>query len=169
MSDESIIIPIVVEPGKGLQGLSSFVNDANKRLSLIKGFKDGKLDIKVTVSTGNAPQQFTLLGKKAQEATDKIKKMGDQGSNTLMNIGRIAQDAPFGFMGIANNINPLLESFQRLQVTTGSTKGALGALASQLTGPAGLGLAVSVVSSLLVVFGDKLLGSSKKRMKRKSE
>ena len=62
---------------------------------------------------------------------------------------------PYGFIGIANNINPLLESFQRLKETTGSTGSALKSLVSGMVGPAGLGLAVGVVSSLLVVFSQR--------------
>jgi hypothetical protein len=69
----------------------------------------------------------------------------------LQNLGRVAQDAPFGFIGIQNNIQPLLESFQRLKVESGSTGGALKALASSLVGGGGLLLAVSLVTSALTV------------------
>lgn len=80
-----------------------------------------------------------------------------QATQALTNLSRVAQDAPYGFMGIANNINPLLESFQRLQVSSGSTGKALKALGASLMGPAGIGLAVGVVSSLFVSFGDEIL------------
>ena len=105
---------------------------------------------------------------KVSQATDKMAKSiksvspaSNQATQSLTNLGRVVQDAPFGFIGIANNINPLLESFQRLKVSTGTTGGALKALGSQLFGPAGLGIAVSVASSLLVVFGDRLFGAGK--------
>ena len=85
-------------------------------------------------------------------------------SQSLINLSRIAQDAPYGFMGIANNINPMLESFQRLQKETGSAKTALQTMLGALTGPQGLGLAIGVTSSLLVVFskqiGDFFKGAS---------
>lgn len=105
---------------------------------------------------------------KVSQATDKMAKSiksvspaSNQATQSLTNLGRVVQDAPLGFIGIANNINPLLESFQRLKVSTGTTGGALKALGSQLFGPAGLGIAVSVASSLLVVFGDRLFGAGK--------
>lgn len=85
----------------------------------------------------------------------------NQAAFALQNLSRVAQDAPYGFIGIANNLNPLLESFQRLRASTGTTGGALRALASSLTGAGGIGLALGVVSSLLVVFGDKLFGSKR--------
>ena len=77
-------------------------------------------------------------------------------TNALGNLSRVAQDAPYGFMGIANNLNPLLESFQRLQKESGSSAKALGAMVAGLTGPAGIGIALGVVSSLVVAFGDDI-------------
>ena len=77
-------------------------------------------------------------------------------TNALSNLSRVAQDAPYGFMGIANNLNPLLESFQRLSKETGSSTTALKSMASGLTGPAGIGIALGVISSLFVAFGDEI-------------
>ena len=73
----------------------------------------------------------------------------------LVNLGRVAQDAPFGFIAIQNNLNPLLESFQRLQQVskdtgTSLTKNLVGAL----IGPAGLGLALSAVSFIALKYPD---------------
>jgi len=72
----------------------------------------------------------------------------------------VVQDAPFGLIGIANNIDPLITSFNQLKATTGTTGGALKALVGQLAGPAGIALAVSTVTSLLITFGDRLFSSS---------
>lgn len=77
-------------------------------------------------------------------------------TNALSNLSRVAQDAPYGFIGIANNLNPLLESFQRLQKESGSASGALKAMVSGLTGPAGIGLALGVVSSLAVTYSKEI-------------
>jgi hypothetical protein len=79
-------------------------------------------------------------------------------TNALSNLSRVAQDAPYGFMGIANNLNPLLESFQRLSKESGGAGSALKALVGGLTGPAGIGLALGAVSSLVVAFGDDIAG-----------
>jgi len=70
----------------------------------------------------------------------------------MQNLGRVAQDAPFGFIGIQNNLNPLLESFQRLKQETGSSSSALKALGQSLVGPAGLGIALSVVSAGILFY-----------------
>jgi len=93
----------------------------------------------------------------AKGATGSLAKVGPGGANqaafALQNLGRVAQDAPFGFIGIANNINPLLESFQRLKVESGSSGGAIKALVASLAGAGGLGLAVSLGSAALSLFG----------------
>jgi hypothetical protein len=96
--------------------------------------------LNTTIST--LGQQMNKVGRPASDAT-----------NALVNLSRVAQDAPYGFIGIANNLNPLLESFQRLQKESGSSANALKSMAAGLAGPAGLGLALGVVSSLIVTYG----------------
>jgi hypothetical protein len=83
------------------------------------------------------------------------KPMGDA-SQSLINFSRIAQDAPYGIMGVANNLNPMVESFQRLAKTEGGTKKALQAMVAGLAGPAGVGVAIGIVSSLAVTFSKEI-------------
>jgi hypothetical protein len=101
----------------------------------------------------------------ATTANQKFATGSNQAANALTNLGRVAQDAPFGFIGIQNNLNPLLESFQRLKAESKTNGQALKALAGSLIGPAGLGLALSVASSLLLVFGDRLFKSAQETEK----
>lgn len=105
----------------------------------------------------------------AGDGLGKITKGSNQATNALTNLSRIAQDAPFGFIGITNNINPLLESFQRLKAETGNTKTALSALGTSLLGAGGLGLAVGIGSALLTLFGDKLFGMGAAAKKAKED
>jgi hypothetical protein len=86
----------------------------------------------------------------------------NQAANALTNVGRVAQDLPFGFLGIQNNLNPLLESFQRLKAETGSSGAALKALGSSLIGPAGLGIALSVISGAILIYQNGIQGFNKK-------
>ena len=106
-----------------------------------------------------AQKELAATAKEAAKLDSTLGKGLTKGSNTagqsLVNLGRIAQDAPFGFIGIQNNINPLLESFGRLKAETGSTGGALKALAGSLLGAGGLGLAVSLATGLLTVLAQQ--------------
>lgn len=87
--------------------------------------------------------------KSANEQIKQVPKGSAQASSALTNLGRVAQDAPFGFIGIQNNIGPLIDSFGYLQKSTGSTGAALKALGSSLVGPAGIGLGIAVVTGLV--------------------
>jgi predicted nucleic acid-binding Zn-ribbon protein len=93
----------------------------------------------------------TTITQLKQQANQLGRPIGDA-SQSLINFSRIAQDAPYGIMGIANNLNPMVESFQRLSKTEGGTKKALSAMIDGLSGPAGLGVVIGIVSSLAVVF-----------------
>ena len=96
--------------------------------------------------------QFAAEASKTSAALGTSVAQGAKSAGfALQNLGRVAQDAPFGFIGIQNNIQPLLESFQRLKQESGSSGGALKALASSLVGGGGLLLAVSLVTSALTV------------------
>lgn len=126
--------------------------------------------LKADISSGLLPQitripaALTPIAPAAASATNALNKLqpgANQAGQALINVGRVAQDLPYGFIGIANNLNPLLESFQRLKTETGSSKAALKALGSSLIGAGGLGLALSVVSSAFLIFGNSSRGAKK--------
>lgn len=86
---------------------------------------------------------------KATDALNNVKKASGSAQYALTNLSRVASDAPFGFIAIQNNLEPLIGSFGALQKETGSAGGALKALASSLAGPAGIAVGFSVVSALV--------------------
>ena len=103
---------------------------------------------KALESTSKTLTQTSEAASQAGKTLGNQLKVGTaQATQSLTNLGRVVQDAPFGFIGIANNLNPLLESFQRLKQESGSTGGALKTLVSGLSGPAGIGIALSVVTA----------------------
>ncbi len=156
------------------------VNEAVKGLGLVaeraKHLQDGIAVLRAKLADtksekfyafalDNIAQKQAELNKIQRSTGDALSKTSantNKATQSLTDLSRIAQDAPYGFIGIANNINPLVESFGRLKASTGSTGGALKSLVAGLAGPGGIGLAIGVVSSLLVTFGDKLFGTSKK-------
>jgi tetratricopeptide (TPR) repeat protein len=99
---------------------------------------------------------------KVEQSLKKVAPASNQATGALINLGRVVQDAPFGFLGIANNLNPLLESFQRTGQAAGGFGAGLKAVGKSLLGAGGIGLALSAVSSALILFGDSIFGSSKK-------
>jgi hypothetical protein len=134
---------------------------------------------KVTVSNKETTGTIAATGKnlsvlekstaKTGAAFANMQKPVANGGNTLMQFSRIAQDAPFGIMGIGNNITATAESFTHLSNSAGGTGNALKAVAASITGVGGILLAVSLVTTALTFMSqngitvgdvfDKLTGS----------
>ena len=92
------------------------------------------------------------LDAELNKASNKLKNFqgaSNKAGMALNDLSRIVQDAPYGFIGISNNINPLVESFGRLKAVTKSNYGAFKELLAGLSGPAGLGLAFGVISAAI--------------------
>ena len=132
----------------------------------LKGLRE--LDQQANETFKRTGSVFAPAASKAATSLTKFTQSSNSATQATINLGRVVQDAPYGFLGIANNLNPLLESFQRLKVETGSSKVALKQLGASLTGAGGVGLAISLVSSLAIVFGDRLLGAGKAAKEAKS-
>ena len=109
------------------------------------------MEIKVGADVKGAVAGINTLNKSLKT----LPSATGQATQSLTNFGRVVQDAPFGIIGIANNIDPLLNSFQQLKASTGSSTLAFKALGSALIGPAGIAIAVSAITSLLVVYTQK--------------
>lgn len=115
-------------------------NNLRKQLSLLQ--RDQK---SLASSTGGAGQTFTSLNKDVRGTIP-----------TMTSFSQIIQDAPYGIRGVANNIQQLTSQFGHLSANAGGSGKALKAMLSSLAGPAGILLAVSAVTSLLVSYGDEI-------------
>ena len=111
------------------------------------------------------------IGSLSSNLTGKLVSSSGQATNTLTNLNRVVQDAPYGFIGIANNINPLIESFGRLRAETGSIGGAFKSLGSSLAGPAGIGIAVAAITTAITFaqIGFERWGAAAKKVKEASD
>lgn len=152
----------------------------------------------INASTNSATRSFTLLNqtrfdfgnnlqRASQQATTATRALAQQAQTTsaimggsvtsganragaaLTDFGRIAQDLPYGFIGIQNNLNPMLESFQRLRAETGSIGGAFKALGQSLIGPAGIGIALSLVSAGILLYQKYMQSAGKATKETKDE
>ena len=133
--------------------------DSSKLAAELQLAQNNLRKFEVALRKATDPKQIEYLQRSISGLKEKINTLNSsQGSlasssnkagMALNDLSRIAQDAPYGFIGISNNINPLIESFSRLRIATGSTGGALKALGAGLTGPAGIGLAFGLVSAAI--------------------
>lgn len=99
--------------------------------------------------TGNSANALGNTINRTATTFNKLPGSANQANQAITNLNRVVQDAPFGFIGIQNNIGPLIDSFGQLKTSTGTTGGAIRALAGSLIGPAGVGLAIAAISSAI--------------------
>lgn len=116
----------------------------------------------------NSEKDVSNFAKSVNKGSGGIDKLGKSTANAVPSVtefSRVIQDAPFGIQGVANNITQLTQQFGNLSKQAGGSRAALKAMLSTLSGPAGILLAVSAVTSLLVVYGDELNNTTKETNK----
>lgn len=148
----------------------------NLRADVAREFRLGNIDVaeQMQVEVNQARNSLRGLQTELANTTRSTNTLGGataNGGNALMQFSRIAQDAPFGIMGIGNNITATAEAFGHLQRSTGSTGGALRAVASSIMGSGGILLAVSLVTSALTYMSQNgiTLGDVIDRLRGKME
>jgi len=87
------------------------------------------------------------FGTNAPAVGGQIEDFAKKSRIALNSLSLVAQDLPFGFIGIQNNLPGVISSFGELTREAGGVGGALKQLGSSLIGPAGLFLAFSVVTA----------------------
>ena len=90
---------------------------------------------------------------KVTTATKKARTQSGLNNAILLETGRLASDASYGFTAIANNLSQVITLFQSFARTNGGFVNSLGLLIKQLFGPAGILIGIQ----LLISFGPKLL------------
>jgi predicted nucleic acid-binding Zn-ribbon protein len=148
---EDLEIKIGADTSQLQAELQAAQNEMKRLEAQIKKTSDVKEIQKLQTSLRYVKETMVSLeaeGAKLNNVLDKGLKKGAGGATqTLTDLSRIAQDAPYGFIAISNNISPLIESFGRLRAESGSTGGALKSLVSGLAGGGGLGLAFAAVTA----------------------
>ena len=140
---EKVVIstkPPIVNLGKALDQLS---------VSTSKVADSNRTSTSTITTTGKHLSTLEKTTDKTGQAFANMQKPVANGGNTLMQFSRIAQDAPYGIMGIGNNITATVEAFGHLKNSTGSAGSALKAMAGSLLGSGGILLAVSLVTTAL--------------------
>lgn len=138
---------------------------AEAQLALEKLRKQKSADVKVGLDVTALQKQINEAKANISGLTKQINtntsafqnhsKATNAGGNTLMQFSRIAQDAPFGLMGIGNNLTATAEAFTGLSKTAGGAGNALKAVGASLMGPGGILLALSLVTSGLTYMSQK--------------
>lgn len=106
---------------------------------------DAEMKLRMTADVGGAVSGINQVNASLKKLTPGSAQAG----TALTNLTRIASDAPFGFIAIQNNLDPLIQSFGSLSKATGGAGGALKALGASLAGPAGIAFGLGAVFALV--------------------
>lgn len=133
------------------QGLTQEIDETIVKFDGLDGSinQSNRVQSKLLVNAGHLDSGFVTMATSLGKITSQTKNT----NLAFMNLGRIVQDAPFGLIGIANNIDPMVVTFNNLaneiDVTTGKVRGfggALSAMGKNLLGPAGV---IFILGSLI--------------------
>jgi hypothetical protein len=148
MIDQALMIELGLDPKlvkKGIDELTSLLKTLDKQRAL---------------STSQA--DLEIFNKKIQIVQDEISKLKNFGledvgndlakgaksaRTALTSLSLVAQDLPFGFIGIQNNLPGVIQGFGNLTTKSGGVINAFKEIGSALLGSSGLFLAFSVVTS----------------------
>jgi len=145
-----LVLPITIDASKVTTGVSALKN----RLKELRG------------SSSSAASSFEQFASASDQASTAMQNTSSQASNTstqftkftntsakakqaLTSLSLVAQDLPFGFIGIQNNLPAVFQTFSELSAGANGLKGAFAQIGTALVGPAGLFLAFSVVTSAI--------------------
>ena len=119
-----------------------------------KGLKKGTAEYrKALLRMTKATKKANLAQSKLAGGAEKLRSNNRGASAAIIELGRGASDARFGFHGLGNNLERATELMGSLIKKNGGLKGAFKALGASLLGPAGLVVGITV----LIAYGPAIL------------
>lgn len=116
------------------------------------------------VSLRNRKAELARGTRDATKAQEGMSSSAGAAGATVTEFGRTIGDAPFGLMGMANNLQQLSQQFVDLQAKSGGTREAIKSIMTTMAGPAGFVVAINIVTSALVAYNMR-----KDKAKQKTE
>ena len=151
MANEALIF----EFGADVTKFNASIADVTKEIKNLKdvlktatGSEIPKLNAEIS-TLETSLKNLKNVGTPVASAFAKVEDSSKGARIALTNVSQIAQDLPFGFIGIQNNIPGLVQSFGKLASESGGAVAALKSMGSALVGPAGIFLAFSVVTAVV--------------------
>jgi hypothetical protein len=123
-----------------------------KRLAALPNLNTQQLErLNVMLSkTSREIDTFSRTAASVRGPMNTISTSGAAATYSLSNMGRVLQDLPYGIIGVANNITPLIESMVQLSNNAKQTGVSMGKqLLSSLTGGGGLIFGFSILTSVM--------------------
>ena len=119
-----------------------------------KGLKRGTAEYrKALLRMTRATKKANVAQQKLAKGSEHLRNNNRGASAAIIELGRGASDARFGFHGLGNNLERATELMGSLIKKNGGLKGAFKALGASLLGPAGIVVGITV----LIAYGPQLI------------
>jgi predicted nucleic acid-binding Zn-ribbon protein len=148
-------------PANSIAGLDKRIAELNKRKISLDATKSASEIARLTKEIDNLTSKrnnldnlgksVSQVGNTTQGGFKKIEDSSKGAGRALTSLSLVAQDLPFGFIGIQNNLPAVIQTFGELTKTSGGLQGALSQIGSALIGPAGLFLAFSAATAAVTL------------------
>jgi len=146
-------VPITIDVKQISAQLTIAENDLRAFTAELKNATNVQDVIKLQNSIGLLKTKIGDLKSSLGAADSGLKKVAGQTNSAayaVTNLGRIVSDSAYGFIGIANNITPFIDSLAAAKREAAATGTSLGKnLISSLSGPGGLSLAFAAVTTAI--------------------
>jgi hypothetical protein len=146
-------VPISVDVRQVSAQLQLAENDLRAFTAELKNATNTEDIIKLQNSVGILKNKIGDLKSALGAADSGLKKVAGQTNSAayaVTNLGRIVSDSAYGFIGIANNITPFIDSLASARKEAAATGSSLlSNLGKSLSGPAGLSLAFAAVTTAI--------------------
>jgi hypothetical protein len=116
-------------------------------------------------SLGRMAKTTEVETTKISESVQDMGRSAGLAGASLMNMGSLISDLPYGFRGIANNLSYMGQLFGMLVTQSGGFTAALRSLWSAMLGPMGVLLAINTIIAAI----DGYIGNGKKAEKASSD
>lgn len=143
--------------------LLSRIGELEKKIEKLKTQFDA-LKVSSTqtfTETAKAADKVTTSANTASKSLGKTVDVAAKGKQTLTALSLVAQDLPFGFIAIQNNLPNLIQYFGELRKGSEGTRGAFKNLGAAMLGTGGVyfafSVAVATVSQLVQKYGSLTL------------
>ncbi len=149
LKSQGISVPIVVDEEiveNSILGIRKKIDELNAKKIRIGVSNEGEL-AKLNSQIKEYEQEIVKANSLTIDENGGISKNANKARQAITSLSLVAQDLPFGFIAIQNNLPAVLENFTQLGNKSGGLKGALKDLGSTLMGPAGIFLAFSAVTA----------------------
>jgi hypothetical protein len=140
---ESKPVPPVLE--NSIQGIKNQIDELNRKKVLIDIANEGEI-AQINQDLDGLVTKLARANSISFDKNGAITANAGKSRQALTSLSLVAQDLPFGFIAIQNNLPAVISSFGALSASSNGIKGTLAALGAGLVGPAGLFLAFSVVT-----------------------